>query len=227
MRIFKISLLLLSFTGIFLSVNISKTYAQVDYVYSDTQGANHHTKAREQPAESKAKSKLLSELKELNKAKGVYFMFANKAIGDKLVNHVDDMNSGVESVLDKILVNTGLTYKKVNNNTYVILAEKENFDARPAGFMQSSLQTIQPKFIVDYDVITGRVVDPAGNPVSGVTVEVKGKKTGTSTNENGVFTIEASKGDVLVFSSVGFETQEITVGDENNISVQMAETSKR
>lgn len=231
MRIFKISLLLLCFTGMAFTVNISKSYAQVDYAYSDTQGANHHNLKISEKKESNSKNKLLSELKELNKTKGVFFMFSNKNIGNKLVNHIDDMTSSVEFILDKILNNTGLTYKKVNNNTYVILiekdADKQNPDAHPTGYTESIDVSTQPKFIIPYDIITGKVVDATGDPLSGVTVEIKGKNKGTSTNGNGVFTIEASKGDILVFTSVGFEMQEVTVTDETNISVRMIEANKR
>lgn len=60
--------------------------------------------------------------------------------------------------------------------------------------------------------VTGKVInDKDGVPVSGASVIVKGKTTGTSTDVNGNFTITASKGDVLVISSVNFETQQVTV----------------
>ncbi|MBM3414844.1 MAG: SusC/RagA family TonB-linked outer membrane protein [Bacteroidetes bacterium] len=72
------------------------------------------------------------------------------------------------------------------------------------------------------ETITGKITGDDGDPLSGVTVQVKGTTRGTSTNERGEFTIEANKGDVLVISSVGFESREITVGDSNNISVSLA-----
>lgn len=56
--------------------------------------------------------------------------------------------------------------------------------------------------------ITGRVTDEEGSPIAGVSVFVKGTKTGTTTNNNGNFSIEAGIGDVLVFSSVSYGTKE-------------------
>jgi TonB-linked SusC/RagA family outer membrane protein len=68
--------------------------------------------------------------------------------------------------------------------------------------------------------VTGKVV--AGNsPVAGATVAVKNSATATQTNENGEFTINAPANSTLVISSVGFSTQEIKLGTNSNISVQL------
>lgn len=55
----------------------------------------------------------------------------------------------------------------------------------------------------------------------GVTVRVKGTNRVVQTNASGVFTIRASKGEVLQLTHVGFDEQNITVGDNNNIVVSM------
>jgi TonB-linked SusC/RagA family outer membrane protein len=68
--------------------------------------------------------------------------------------------------------------------------------------------------------ITGRVTD-GGNPISGATVWVKGTSNGTTTNSNGEYSITVAKGAVLVISNVGFTEKEITVGDNNQINVEL------
>ncbi|MCW3082253.1 SusC/RagA family TonB-linked outer membrane protein [Segetibacter sp.] len=70
--------------------------------------------------------------------------------------------------------------------------------------------------------ITGKVVDEAGQPVSGATVLIRGSSTGTSANENGDFNINAKTGDVLVVSSVGIPSTEITVGSGSSVSVSLS-----
>ena len=72
-------------------------------------------------------------------------------------------------------------------------------------------------------VITGTVTDPEGSPVPGVNVILKGTTTGTATDETGTFNIEASEGDVIQFSFIGFAPQEIAVGSQTRIDVQMQE----
>ncbi|MCB0633020.1 MAG: TonB-dependent receptor [Saprospiraceae bacterium] len=72
--------------------------------------------------------------------------------------------------------------------------------------------------------VSGLVSDEGnGDPLIGATVLVKGTSTGTVTDFDGKYTINATPGDVLVFSYTGFATQEITVGSETVIDISMSE----
>lgn len=73
--------------------------------------------------------------------------------------------------------------------------------------------------------VSGTVLDKTmGEPLPGVTVLVKGTTRGTNTDLDGKFTIPLQSGDqVLVFSFVGFTTQEITVGNQSIINVELEE----
>jgi TonB-linked SusC/RagA family outer membrane protein len=63
--------------------------------------------------------------------------------------------------------------------------------------------------------VTGSVTSAEGKPLEGVTVTVKGTPKATITDAAGHFTIDANKGDVLVFSYIGYVKQEIKAGDGN------------
>jgi iron complex outermembrane recepter protein len=69
--------------------------------------------------------------------------------------------------------------------------------------------------------VTGNVKDNNGEALIGVSVRVKGTSKGTLTDVDGNFKITVEKGDVLVFSFVGFKTQEIPVGEQSTINVKM------
>jgi len=69
--------------------------------------------------------------------------------------------------------------------------------------------------------ITGTVSDESG-PLPGVNVIIKGTSTGTQTDFDGVYTIKANTGDVIVFSYVGMTNVEKTVGTSNTINVTMS-----
>jgi TonB-dependent starch-binding outer membrane protein SusC len=71
--------------------------------------------------------------------------------------------------------------------------------------------------------ITGTVLNQRGEPVSGVSVVVKGTARGTTTDAQGRFQISvpASGNVVLEVSSVGFQTQTISPGNQNTITVNM------
>lgn len=70
--------------------------------------------------------------------------------------------------------------------------------------------------------VTGTVTDQSdGTSLPGVSVLVKGTSRGAVTDSNGSYSIEASPEDVLTFSFIGFETQEIPVGERTQIDLQM------
>jgi TonB-linked SusC/RagA family outer membrane protein len=73
--------------------------------------------------------------------------------------------------------------------------------------------------------ITGRVTSADdGAPLPGVNVVIKGTATGTVTDVNGDYTISApQEGGVLVFSFIGLATQEIEIGQRNNIDVTLSQ----
>lgn len=72
--------------------------------------------------------------------------------------------------------------------------------------------------------ITGTVSDDDGMPLPGVTVQVKNTSTGTATNFDGEFSLSVPENqNILVFSFLGYEKQEIVLGDNTNLQVTMQE----
>jgi TonB-linked SusC/RagA family outer membrane protein len=122
-----------------------------------------------------------------------------QAIRQKVTINVE--NADIRQALDNLFAQTMLTYKFMANNLIVI-----NEDA--------TRQPVEKK-------ITGKITDQNGAPLSGVTVTVKGTSKATSTNESGVFSITVENDDVLVFSYVGYESQEIKVGDKTILTISM------
>lgn len=69
--------------------------------------------------------------------------------------------------------------------------------------------------------ISGTVADDTGLPLPGVNIIIQGTSTGTQSDFDGNYTIEAAQGQTLVYSYVGFETQEVAVGASNKINVTL------
>lgn len=74
-------------------------------------------------------------------------------------------------------------------------------------------------------LITGKVLDEKGESLPGVSVLLKGTSTGAVTDANGAYSIEANAGDILVFSFVGFASQEVTVGAQTTVNVTLLSSS--
>ena len=71
--------------------------------------------------------------------------------------------------------------------------------------------------------ISGRVVASDDKlPLSGVSVSIKGKTAGTQTAANGTFSIDAAKGETIVISFIGYQSQEIKVGSSATLDIQLS-----
>lgn len=76
--------------------------------------------------------------------------------------------------------------------------------------------------IVDVTV-TGTVTDPNGDPLPGVTVSIPGTGIGTATDINGRYSLSVPEGSTLVFSFIGFESQQVAVGTQTVIDITLSE----
>ena len=78
-------------------------------------------------------------------------------------------------------------------------------------------------FKAQIKTISGTVVDTQGESVIGANVLVKGSTTGTITDVDGKFSLEASEGDILQISYIGYNTQEITIDRKSILKVVLQE----
>ena len=91
----------------------------------------------------------------------------------------------------------------------------------PAGTVDEVMAVQQGK------KVTGVVVDGTGEPVIGANVVVKGTTNGTITDFDGNYTIEGVPADgILVFSYIGYLSQEIPVGNQSAINVTLKEDTQ-
>src|SRR6186713_1116965 len=75
--------------------------------------------------------------------------------------------------------------------------------------------------------ITGKITDDKGAPIQGATITVKGTKSGASTGADGTYRITIPEGGkTLVISSVGFNSQEVPIGDQASVDVSLTGSSQ-
>ncbi len=118
----------------------------------------------------------------------------------------------VESILDELFRNQGVTYKVLQDNLIIITPDKGK-TTTPANSQQQKS-------------VTGKVTDAGGNPLPGVSVVVKGTSNGIITDANGNFLLPKVADDAtLVFSFVGMKSQEIKVAGKDNLNVILQEES--
>ncbi|MEO8534089.1 MAG: SusC/RagA family TonB-linked outer membrane protein [Flavobacterium sp.] len=74
--------------------------------------------------------------------------------------------------------------------------------------------------------IKGLVSDQKGLPLPGVTVLIQGTAKASQSDYDGMYVIQASKNDVLLFSYIGFKTKAVTVTDENQLNVSLVDDAQ-
>jgi TonB-linked SusC/RagA family outer membrane protein len=128
------------------------------------------------------------------------FLYNSRLTNIRKRINLDVRDMSIVDVLKNMFVGTDLTYKILEHNLIVVLSSgPEAQDIR----------------------ITGKVTGDNGEPLSGVSITVKGTSTGTSTDNDGNFVLTAPEKGRLVFSNIGFETQEVAINSLSVINIKL------
>ncbi|WP_228450594.1 SusC/RagA family TonB-linked outer membrane protein [Chryseolinea soli] len=187
-------------------------------------------------------SSLKQALTDLEHSFAISIAYKDEWIENKQVRFSARNFKAVEQALDSVLKDTGLYYEKAGDGFYVIYKKT----ARTAEQPQSStvlVPALALNKVEDFDTflerdmvrdvarreellaqtVTGTIREEGGAGFPGVNVVVKGTTTGTTTDADGRYSIVVdNENAVLVFSFVGYATQEITVAGRSVIDVNMA-----
>lgn len=153
--------------------------------------------------------------------------------------------ASAEKALQQILKGHPLEYKKMKKDAFIILAAKPNkavsknkavtknnvaddftesnrliAGERSKQLADNSVSYQRVSYAAGEIVVTGRVTNDQSAPVARTSITVKGTNRGTSTDDNGRFSINISnEKEILVFSAVGYEEQQIMAGRKTVINV--------
>lgn len=150
-------------------------------------------------------AELKTALKQIEKKSIFRFLYNDDVVSAHRKVNIDANNALVTEVLDNILGEASLGYKVLDNNLVVIT--------------QKDFEILETK-------VSGKVTGPDGQGVPAVTVRVKGSNAATATAADGTYSITAPEGATLVFSSVGYISQEVKVGGNTTINVTLQIAAK-
>ncbi len=195
-------------------------------------------------ADSGARS-LKDVLQEFKNHYAVDILFFNSMVEGIIIPAKDiRLEENPEKSLRTLLQNSGLTYKKSKNGGYVIVARKKREDTVPGNSGEKTIgkfplnRTISPMQPVAPDtesqrsremdkIVRGKVTDEQGEPLPGVSILIKGTQLGGIADENGNYQLMVSNDEaVLIFSFVGYISQEIRIGTQTNIDVLLKADEK-
>ncbi|MCE7057345.1 TonB-dependent receptor [Algoriphagus sp. AGSA1] len=151
-------------------------------------------------------------LQEIQKQAGITFTYDKSALKEIKIQEVNFKNAPVSQVLDYLKNETQLDFISLAS-TIVVQKAKDP--------VVESAQKQQQR------TISGNVIDENGEAIPGVTVVLKGTLVGTNTATDGHFSLQVPEnGGTLVFSFVGYLSQEIQISDSNTVDITLLEDTK-
>ena len=160
-------------------------------------------------------AKIKDVLMQIENQSEFYFLYNGKLVDvDKTVS-IHAENQSITNVLSQLFDNREVAVKIIDRQIVLLPATMES----DFGIVPSVLQGI---------AITGTVTDSNGEPLPGVTVIIKGTTQGTATDVDGTYSLSVpGENEILMFSYIGFFTQEITVGSQRNINITLIEDARQ
>ncbi|HTE24590.1 TonB-dependent receptor plug domain-containing protein [Flavitalea sp.] len=142
----------------------------------------------------------------IKKQTGILFFYDAALLDDTKPVTIELKNATLETALNEIFKGQGLSWI-LEDKTVTIL----KYLSQHSGPVENLSVQHPPGYL------KGIITDEVGNPVSGVSVLIKGTKIGTASDEAGKFTIAAKQNNTLVFSSISYSSKEVRVtrGDMN------------
>ena len=146
-------------------------------------------------------------LKQIEDQSEYRFFYTEKLNMDKRID-TDFENSGIKEVLNRVFKDTNIDYKIVGRQV-ALFSDKDNY---------TDFEMQQARDV------TGKVTDPSGQPLPGVSIVVKGTTKGTITSFDGNFILkDIPPNAVLVYSFIGMKTQEVPVAGQSFFDIVMEE----
>ncbi|WP_346318032.1 TonB-dependent receptor [Chitinophaga sp. YIM B06452] len=149
--------------------------------------------------------------KEIRKQTGYTFLYTDEQLFHARAFSLELKDVPLRQALDQCFENQPLHYT-IENKTIVV-------KRKPA-----ANNTVAPADVV----VKGKVTDDKGQPLPGVTIQVKGTARGVTTNANGEYSIEVPGPDaVLIVSSIGYDRREVPVGGNTELNIDLKVSASR
>ncbi|CAG2532312.1 iron complex outermembrane recepter protein [Maribacter dokdonensis] len=176
-------------------------------------------------ASEKLKEKItLSEfLNEISEKHEVYFTYNPTLVSSTSLNPEEYKFPVLDKIINKLERKTSFDFEYLGNKYYVVYHKKPQrakvlkLNSSTSGISAMTLNTkVQ-------NSITGKVTDDSGMPLAGVNIVEKGTTNGTTSDFDGNYTINVENDTKLVFSYIGFASQEVSTAGKSVINVQLSE----
>lgn len=182
------------FASVLLATDVSAQYKSVYDVYVDV---------------TLDDATLPDIFRDIEEHTSYYFAYDSQLFDNDLTLNVNAQGKSLADILLELSARAKLHFRQVNNNIYVTEITRRQKD--PLNIILTQMQ------------VSGKVTDENGAGLPGVNVLVKGTTRGTITDIDGNYSIlTTGEDDILVFSFIGYISQEVPVGTKTDIDIQLA-----
>lgn len=164
---------------------------------------------------NKKNSSIIEILKDIEKNSEFSFFFNDNNVNVNRKASVKAKNASLEEVLEQVFENTGYNYQIIDRQVLVKADNSVKAMNGVAGVAQQN------------KMVSGVVTDASGDPIIGANVIIKGTTTGSITDIDGKFMLEAKNGDVIQVSFIGYLTQEVPYTGQATLSVNLVEDTQK
>lgn len=148
---------------------------------------------------------IVEVIKEIEFQTKFKFVYDRKLTRLKYTFNLDDQKVSLRAVLELMAKDAHLSFKRISNSIAV--------EVKP--------NLVKPVIEMQTHTISGTVTDLNGIPLPSASILEKGTATGTTTDFDGNFTLEVSDNAILVISYIGFIAEEVVVGTQEHLTIQL------
>ncbi|WP_299316950.1 TonB-dependent receptor [uncultured Maribacter sp.] len=166
----------------------------------------------------------LSEfLNEISEKHEVFFTYNPTLVSSTSLNPEEYKFPVLDKIINKLERKTSFDFEYLGNKYYVVYHKKpERAKILKINSSNNGITALTLNEKIQ-NTITGTVTDDSGMPLAGVNIIEKGTTNGTTSDFDGNYSININDDTKLVFSYIGFATQEVSTLGKNTINVQLTE----
>ncbi|WP_057936587.1 SusC/RagA family TonB-linked outer membrane protein [Algoriphagus resistens] len=181
---------------------------------------NQENRSEEQGRDKRESMTFKSAMRKFSSHYGISFLYRTDLLDDKMVEF-PSLEGDMEEGLKELLLPLGADFKELRDKYIVIFSKNRSLETYTAGveYLKVNSEFLEKR-------ITGKVTEANGESLPGATILVKGTNIGVSSDLDGSYQIvipDEIENPVLVFSFIGFDSQEVAVGNQTEINIVLTD----
>src|SRR6185437_13142157 len=147
------------------------------------------------------------------------FVYKDDILPREQLVSISVKDATLDEVLNKVLANTALGYRRLSDNLVVITKSRPQ-SQNPGGHDKAAPDKDDPPGYAT--PVTGRITNSKGEPMADVTIREQGTNNATTSHDDGTFSFNVTNPDgILIFTYVGYQQHQVQLKGETNLTITL------